>query len=322
MLIIAIVLIILLLLGWFAFMVHVMHRYALVRRTERDYNFDPERDTPETFTASGDSPLRTAAVEDNIWWNTQPLERMQLTSADGLTLIGHLLRAKTATDRFAFVIHGHQCSSGEMGFIARMFYERGWNVFMPDHRAHGKSGGKYIGMGQLEKRDMIAWMNLLNETLGEDTKIAILGLSMGAATTMMAVGEADLPANVRCAVEDCGYTNAKDTFLSHMEDVKLPMWLKKMLVAASCAYHRLLCGCRLREADAESALHRSRTPMLFIHGTHDSVVPFEMMRTLYDACPAPKKMFIVEGAAHGVCYFADPALYAQTVFDFVDPYMA
>ncbi len=297
-----------------------MHRYALTRQSPRDWNYDPATDERE-MTPSGDSPLRRSALEGNIWWNKQPLERLEVRSEDGLALVGHLLRADAPTNRLAFVIHGHQCVSGEMGFIARMFHNRGYHVFMPDQRAHGKSGGKYIGMGWLEKRDMLRWLNRLIALLGPELKIVLHGISMGAATVMMTVGEPELPAAVRCAVEDCGYTSAYDSFLFHMQRDMKPVPFKRLIISTASLLNRLTSGYGFKQAETVGALRRSRTPMLFIHGTHDNVVPFEMMRQLYDACAAPRGMYVVENAAHGVCYFADPTQYEKTVFAFIEPFL-
>ncbi|MEG2634266.1 MAG: alpha/beta hydrolase, partial [Oscillospiraceae bacterium] len=77
----------------------------------------------------------------------------------------------------------------------------------------------------------------------------------------------------------------------------------------------------LKEASAVEPLRRCHVPMLFIHGTHDLVVPFEMMRDLYDACAGDKKMFIVEGAQHGISFFKNTPLYKKTVSEFVENYI-
>ncbi len=299
----------------------VLHKTAVVRAEKRDWNYDPAVDG-EGITPSGGSPFRTESAPGNRWWNTQPLERIEIRSEDGKRLVGHLLRAPQQTDRLAVVLHGHRCVSGEMGFIAKLYAARGWNVFMPDQRAHGKSEGRIIGMGWIERRDVLCWLAELLKRLGPQTQIVLHGISMGAATTMMTVGEPDLPANVKCAVEDCGYTDAFDSFLYHMQRDMPWIPCKKLLIHIASGWNRIVGGYGFREACSVPSLARSRVPMLFIHGTHDNVVPFEMMRTLYDACGAQKKMLVVEGAAHGVAYFHDPALYEKTVMDFVNAYIS
>lgn len=295
-------------------------RIAIVRTDMRDWNFDPEKDDPETFPASGGSPYRTNSREGNIWWNSQKLERLTLTSFDGLCLAGNLLYAKKKTDRLAFVVHGHRCVSGEMGFISRMYYEMGYNVFCADQRAHGKSEGRYIGMGWLERHDMNDWIELLLNKLGPKTEIVLHGISMGAATVMMMSGAKDLSGNVKCAIEDCGYTTAYGAFVSHLQrDFK---WLpfKRTAVFLAGGLARIVAGYGFLEASAKRFIKNVTFPMLFIHGTHDDVVPFEMMRELYDAHGGNKQMLVIECARHGVSYFDKTEEYVSKVKEFISQY--
>ncbi len=39
-------------------------------------------------------------------------------------------------------------------------------------------------------------------------------------------------------------------------------------------------------------------PVLFIHGTDDTVIPVSMSEQLYAAAPQPKQLFIVPNAGH------------------------
>lgn len=73
-------------------------------------------------------------------------------------------------------------------------------------RAHGSSEGKCLTFGVKERYDCLAWINCAIERFGRDTKIFLYGISMGAATVLMA-GGLDLPDNVVGIVADCGYTS-------------------------------------------------------------------------------------------------------------------
>ncbi len=300
----------------------MMFRVGILRRGDKDINYDGVSD-PALVRPSGHSPYRQRSVAGNIWWNSQQLERLELTSRDGLRLVGHILYAEQPTDRLAFVVHGHRSCSGEMGFIAKIYAERGWNVFMADQRAHGKSEGRYFGMGWLEKNDMLDWLRLLNEKLGDNTRVLLHGISMGAATVMMMCGESGLPKNVRCAIEDCGYTTARGSFIYHMMVDKSMRLLpfKNLVVSAGSVCAKIKAGYWFAQADSRPALKRSTTPMLFIHGTHDLVVPFDMMRELYDSCGSDKKMLIVENADHGVSYFIDTPAYENAVDGFIEKHV-
>ena len=87
----------------------------------------------------------------------------------------------------------------------------------PDALAHGESDGKFIGMGWLERPDVLAWTDAIIQK-DPEAEIILHGVSMGGATVMMASGE-DLPDNVRCIVEDCGYSSAWDEFSLQLKNV-------------------------------------------------------------------------------------------------------
>ena len=64
------------------------------------------------------------------------------------------------------------------------------------------------------------------------------------------------------------------------------------------------------------AMQSNRVPVLFIHGTDDKFVPLQMTFENYEACDAPKKLFIVPGAGHGMGYYVDPAGYQKMLAEF------
>lgn len=298
----------------------VAQRAAVKRNAARDWNFDPATDDADTFPPSGNSPFRTWARDYNVWWNSMPLTRYDITSHDGLQLVGHLLRAPQPTRRVAFVIHGHRCVSGEMGFISKMYHDMGYHVFAPDQRAHGKSEGRYIGMGYYERYDMIRWLDVINEIFDDGCEIVLHGISMGAATVMTLAGERDMADNVVCGIEDCGYTDAYGSVYHHIEHDMKWVPFKRAVVSAASLVNKWKAGYYFRQADCVGPLGRADIPLLFIHGTHDPVVPFRMLKDLYDAHAGEKEMLIVAGAPHGICYFWDTAEYIDQTVRFIDKY--
>ncbi len=95
-----------------------------------------------------------------------------------------------------------------MGYRAGEFYRRGYHVLFPDNRGHGKSEGKYVGMGWHDRFDILNWIAWLNEQF-PGCSIILYGLSMGGAAVMMTAGE-KLPDNVKLIIEDCGYSSVKE----------------------------------------------------------------------------------------------------------------
>ena len=60
--------------------------------------------------------------------------------------------------RYAVICHGYGGNSKQMLACAKHFYDMGFNILLPDARAHGGSDGRMIGMGWPERRDIVEWV--------------------------------------------------------------------------------------------------------------------------------------------------------------------
>ena len=130
------------------------------------------------------------------------------------------------------------------------------NVLVPDLRAHGKSSGNKIGMGWLDRLDLLSW---ISEVLAIDmeAEIILVGGSMGAATVMMASGE-KLPTNVRGLIVDCGYTSVYDEFKYVLhESFHLPAF-PILTIANQLALNNY--GFQLKTASSVRQLHKNTLP--------------------------------------------------------------
>ncbi|MDR0909797.1 MAG: alpha/beta hydrolase [Spirochaetaceae bacterium] len=264
---------------------------------------------------SYESPLYDGV---NEWAESIPHEIVSITSFDGLKLVGtKFLQSDTAQDKSPWIIavHGYTGKHTDMLDRTRLFYNAGYNVLIPDCRAHGDSEGSVITMGWLDRLDLKAWC----EKLAKDypaCKIALYGVSMGAATVMMASGEA-LPDNVRCIIEDCGYTSVWDIMEYQFKKMfHLPAF---PIMQASNVVVRLRVGFDMKEASAIEQLKKTSLPILFIHGDADNFVPFQMLEPLYEAkTKGFKDKLIVPGAMHGNALHTDPEGYMEKLLSFLN----
>lgn len=244
--------------------------------------------------------------EDMIAWTksirSMPHEDVEITSHDGLTLRGKYYE-KDPTLPVEILFHGYKGNAERdlCGAVERAFSVHR-NALIVNHRAAGPSDGHIISFGINERRDCLKWVDYAIEKFGKDVKLVITGISMGAATVMMATGE-QLPENVISVLADCGYTSPKEIICKVVKDMKLPVKLLYPFIRlGALIYGRF----DLEEASPIEAMKKCKVPIVFVHGDADDFVPHEMSERLYEACASGKKKFIsVPGAGHGLAFPVD-----------------
>ena len=252
---------------------------------------------------------------DLKWWKDYKLEEICVTSYDGKKLYPMILKAKEKTNKVAIIIHGYYAKYLEMNKYAELFYKLGYNVVLTQNRAHGKSEGRFIGMGWLDRLDMLEVIDSCISKFGQDCEIDIFGLSMGAATVCMLSGE-KLPKNVKHLISDCAYASVYEQFKYVYESyTNLPAGGLTNLLDI---YGKIRCGYSIKNADARTKLPNCKVPILFIHGKKDQFVPYSNLEKLYNATPPNlRHYFVFENAGHAECLPYNEEKYTQIVKEFL-----
>lgn len=243
-----------------------------------------------------------------------------IVASDGVRLHALYVEAHRPTRATAVIVHGYTDNAIRMLMIGRMFHhDLGYNILLPDLRNSGLSEGNHYNMGWFDRHDVRRWIDVANNRFGGDTQMVLHGISMGAATVMMLSGD-DLPAYVRCVVEDCGYTSVWDEFAYRLKaDHGLPAFPLIHIASAVCAVRY---GWSFGEASALAQVRRSRLPMLFIHGQRDDYVPDYMVHSLYEAKSGDKELWITPATVHATSYRDAPAEYTARVAAFAHRYIS
>lgn len=241
-----------------------------------------------------------------------PCEKFSITSHDGLKLTARYYEYRKGAPT-ELLFHGYRGNAERdlSGGVFRCFsMER--NALLIDQRAAGTSEGHVISFGINESKDCLRWIDFATKHFGESVKLIITGVSMGAATVMMAAGN-DLPRSVVAVVADCGYTSAREIILKVVREMKLPARILYPFIKLGA---RIFGGFNLDSDSPIEAVKRSKTPIIFIHGDRDRFVPHEMSVRLSEACASKCKMLTVSGAEHGLAYPVDKETYVRTLKDF------
>ena len=254
------------------------------------------------------------------WVEDQKFEHRTLTSHDGLKLSGYYLPSSKPTNKLVILTHGYLGHAKQMGLYGQYYYkDLGYNIFMPDARGHGDSGGDYYGFGWPDRLDLIDWTALLVDELGPDTEVVYHGLSMGAATVLMASGEEKIPRQVKAIIADSPYKSVYQLFAYQMNRMfYLPAF---PLLDSTSLLTKIRAGYSFRSASALKKVEKTNVPILYIHGEADTFVPTKMAEELYEHTSSEAELLLIPGANHGEAFALAEDKYKKSVNQFLDRYI-
>lgn len=239
-------------------------------------------------------------------------ERVSVKAHDGKLLRGRYYHVRDNAP-LLLAFHGYRsAATRDCAGAFALALKFNFNILAVDQRAHGESEGRVITFGIRERLDCLCWAQYAAERFGRDCPIVLCGISMGAATVLMA-SSLPLPANVVCIAADCPYSSPAAILRKVSRDVGYPpalvypfIWLGGWIYG----------GFRVTEADAVTAVRQAKVPILLIHGEDDGFVPCEMSREILKNCGSRAELHTFPGADHGLSYLTDPARYERIWADF------
>lgn len=280
------------------------------------FAFKRVKEVPET---SADKQKYADAYWNYVdWLNHQPSQTFYLNKGTKDQLTATYLPAANQTNKSVIIAHGYKGNGETMANYAQMFHQLGYNVLLPDSRAHGESTGKYINFGWLDRLDFLDWINLLIEKTTPNAQIVLFGVSMGGATVEMISGE-KLPSQVKALIADCGYSGIDDEMSYLLKRLyHLP---KYPLLPMVNFINRRRLGFNLNDVSSVDQLKKNHLPIFFIHGEKDVYVPTEMVNQNYEATTAPKEKWIVKNASHAESFWVNPKNYKRHIASFLAKYL-
>ncbi len=235
-------------------------------------------------------------------------------STDNLTLRGWWLGSGNS-DRVIIMLHGvsmnRAWSSIKLLDIARDLVRHGYNVVMFDLRGHGESEGERISGGYYEKNDLlgaVAWVKQQGSY-----KIGVLGFSMGAATSLMAVPESK---DILAVVSDSSYIDLKDII---NYELTVHSGLPRFFFPIILWMNKIMYGTDFNAVKPVEAVKAADCPVFIISGGEDYVVTEKQSQSLYQASHNPlSRIWFVPDADHVGSYTSHPDEYIEKVTSFFD----
>lgn len=249
-------------------------------------------------------------IEDSDWyWNIEK-KTYSLTyqNKEGLeqTLYGYFLRNGTS-NRTAVVVHGWTGCARQMGSMAKVYYDLGYNIFTPDLRGHGRSTENNINYGAIDSGDLINWLMLLNEAEGAsgNFKADLFGISMGALVVLGAAAKDNFPSFVESIVIDSGFDNALLVLLS--EIIASPVLSSLNAVEQAYVVYKINSlfeqkqGVGFFDLLTPEKVKLNKLPVLTINGSKDNP-GFNVPLNIFNETRSFQKMYwIVDGGGHANC---------------------
>lgn len=281
-----------------------------------------DREEPEIMNVSREHLSGEPVMKEFLKMRVQAAQELkrvncktvEITAHDGERLVGHWHSCENAK-RIIIAMHGWRSSwTNDFGLISDFMFQNNCHVLFAEQRGQNNSGGNYMGFGLLERHDCLDWIRWVNQQGYDNMPIYLCGISMGASTVLMTAGF-ELPETVHGIIADCGYTSP-NAIWKHVMENNLRLYYDDIQgeIAAEICRRKIQIG--PKDYSCISAMAKCKVPVLFIHGTDDDFVPIEMTYENYKACVAPKRLFVVPGAGHGMSYFLNKEGYEQTVKQF------
>ena len=284
--------------------------YRLAFYNKRKEKFDPFF-SPEKIK---DYPFRDRSNELITALVAEPCEEVEITASDGKRLAGRYYHRKDGAP-LDIMFHGymsgalHDFPGGALEAMAA-----GHNVLLVDQRGHGKSHGKTVSFGIKERFDCLDWTRYAVRRFGDDVRIILVGISMGAATVLYA-SELDLPSQVRGIIADCPFSSAEQVIKRTAAKMGFPVQIAFPIARLG---GRIYGGFDVCERTTLEAVRGAKLPLLLFHGTEDKLVPHEMSTELAEAYGGEVRLELFEGASHGTSYLVDTPRYVRALHEFYE----
>jgi dipeptidyl aminopeptidase/acylaminoacyl peptidase len=201
---------------------------------------------------------------------------------------------------------------------AGMLHKLGYGVLLIDLRNEGDStvtNGRYAG-GTVEYKDVLGAFDWLRDTKGLPAdRIGLAGMSLGAATAIIAMGQEP---QIAAVWEDSGYSDIGVAISDELARNGYPP-----ILGPAGIFVARLAGVDITALGPLDAVPRiAGRPVAIVHCTGDTRMPVKHAYALRDALEAQGAkpyVWIVEGGEHTQAVFDHPDEYRSRLAEFFGP---
>ena len=174
--------------------------------------------------------------------------------------------------------HGNSLDIGERAYRIKKYIDEGYGIFLPAYR--GFSGNKgHPSEKNLynDSKKIVEW--LINKFSINKKQIVLYGESLGTAVAVELAQYQDYKAVI---------LESPFTSVAEVAQKMYPIYPVKYLI--------------WDKFDNVSKINNLISPILFIHGKKDEIVPFKLGKKLYEKCKVKKNYLYIDEAMHNNLY--------------------
>lgn len=195
-------------------------------------------------------------------------------------ILGWWIEPESQAAPVVMFFHGNGSAVFSASELYRAFAQQGYGVFALAYPGYPGRSGKPT-QDSLTQAAVDAYDFISDQGVHAD-RIVFYGTSLGAGVAAQLSRERK-PALI---IMEAPFTSAAD-----MAQLRFPIFPAGILTKDKFR--------------SDEALNGANIPMLWIHGTNDRIIPFEMGQRLFDNYDGPKTAYKIEGGGHNNLWYKD-----------------
>lgn len=201
------------------------------------------------------------------------------TSGKKTQIHGWWIPAAKPDTKVCLYLHGNASNIGDEVKRAFWAHQWGFSSLLIDYRGYGRSQGKFPTETSVYEDVEAAWNYLTQVRKIPPQNIFVYGHSLGGAiATELAIRHPEIAGLALEGTFTC------------MREMVAHLYKEFLIFPVNLLLHQ--------KFNSLSKIRSLKMPVLFIHGTNDSIVPAHMSQILFAAASEPKKLLLVPQAGH------------------------
>jgi len=242
---------------------------------------------------------------------TSTFRQITLKAKDGTSLECWHLSQNNPTGT-VILLHGYAASKSQLLPEAKFFYDRGYNVFMPDFRASGGSSGNTTSIGYYEALDVQTCYAYIESQYAFGKPVIIYGVSMGGAAALRAVSELGIKPD-KLILE-----SVFSTMLSAVENRFRIMGVPAFPLAnLLTAWGGIKLGFNPFNHNPDIYARKCSIPVLMLQSKADPKVTLAQADAIFNSLNGKKHMELFDLSKHESIYAIEPHKWSLAVTGFL-----